>query len=78
MDRLSITTEVIRAEKFISLTVVRGSCDYRSMIRELQHAGFAGEVGHSQGERVALSFKQEPHLPPSQPTTSKGIEIFVL
>ena len=45
MDRLSITTEVIRAEKFISLTVVRGSCDYRSMIRELQHAGFASEEG---------------------------------
>ena len=41
-------------------------------------AGFAGEVGHSQGEWVALNFKQEPHLCPSQPTISKGIEIFVL
>lgn len=35
-------------------------------------AGFAGEVGQSR-ENVAwpLNFKQEPHLPPSQPTTSK-------
>lgn len=40
-----MTTEVAKAEKFISLTVVRGSCDCRSVIRELQHAGFAGEEG---------------------------------